>query len=119
MVGGGAGAVEGVVDGGLFGGGLFGGGLVGAERFGAEVGRVVVDVDAGCDVEGTVDIGDSDLLDGPLVVVVGSEGKGLSRLIRESCDMIVRIPMQGAAESLNAGVAAGIALYEVARQRRR
>lgn len=73
----------------------------------------------GLDGEGTVDIGDSDLLDGPLVVVVGSEGKGLSRLIRESCDMIVRIPMQGAAESLNAGVAAGIALYEVARQRRR
>jgi 23S rRNA (guanosine2251-2'-O)-methyltransferase len=73
----------------------------------------------GLDGEGTMDIGDSDLLDGPLVVVVGSEGKGLSRLIRESCDMIVRIPMQGAAESLNAGVAAGIALYEVSRHRRR
>ena len=66
-----------------------------------------------------MDIGDSDLLDGPLVIVVGSEGKGLSRLVRESCDMIVRIPMHAAAESLNAGVAAGVALYEVARHRRR
>ncbi|MDP9863157.1 MULTISPECIES: 23S rRNA (guanosine(2251)-2'-O)-methyltransferase RlmB [Streptosporangium] len=73
----------------------------------------------GLDGEGTVDIGDANLLDGPLVVVVGSEGKGLSRLVRESCDLVVRIPMNAAAESLNAGVAAGVALYEVARHRRR
>ncbi|MEU4536656.1 23S rRNA (guanosine(2251)-2'-O)-methyltransferase RlmB [Streptosporangium sp. NPDC023825] len=72
----------------------------------------------GLDGEGTVDIGEANLLDGPLVVVVGSEGKGLSRLVRESCDLVVRIPMHAAAESLNAGVAAGIALYEVARHRR-
>ncbi|ACZ83974.1 23S rRNA (guanosine(2251)-2'-O)-methyltransferase RlmB [Streptosporangium roseum] len=73
----------------------------------------------GLDGESTVDIGDANLLDGPLVVVVGSEGKGLSRLVRESCDLVVRIPMNAAAESLNAGVAAGVALYEVARHRRR
>ncbi|GAA3443892.1 23S rRNA (guanosine(2251)-2'-O)-methyltransferase RlmB [Planomonospora venezuelensis] len=73
----------------------------------------------GLDGEGRVDLGDANLLDGPLVVVVGSEGKGLSRLVREACDLVVRIPMHAAAESLNAGVAAGIALYEVARHRRR
>ncbi|GIH75972.1 23S rRNA (guanosine(2251)-2'-O)-methyltransferase RlmB [Planobispora longispora] len=73
----------------------------------------------GLDGEGRIDVGDANLLDGPLVVVVGSEGKGLSRLVRESCDLVVRIPMHAAAESLNAGVAAGIALYEVARHRKR
>ena len=56
---------------------------------------------------------------GPLVVVVGSEGKGLSRLVREHCDAVVSIPMAGPAESLNAAVAAGVVLAEVARQRRR
>ncbi|WP_068928342.1 23S rRNA (guanosine(2251)-2'-O)-methyltransferase RlmB [Planobispora rosea] len=73
----------------------------------------------GLDGEGRVDIGDANLLEDPLVVVVGSEGKGLSRLVREACDLVVRIPMHAAAESLNAGVAAGIALYEVARHRKR
>ena len=68
----------------------------------------------GLDGEGQVDIGDVELLAEPLVVVVGSEGKGLSRLVREHCDIVARIPMRAAAESLNAGVAAGIALYEVA-----
>lgn len=56
---------------------------------------------------------------GPLVVVVGSEGKGLSRLVRENCDTVVSIPMAGPAESLNAAVAAGVVLAEIARQRRR
>src|SRR5690606_40595616 len=51
------------------------------------------------------------LADGPLVVVVGSEGKGLSRLVAETCDQLVSIPMSSGLESLNAGVAAGIALY--------
>ncbi|GAA2905861.1 23S rRNA (guanosine(2251)-2'-O)-methyltransferase RlmB [Streptosporangium fragile] len=73
----------------------------------------------GLDGEGTVELAEANLLDGPLVIVVGSEGKGLSRLVRESCDLVVRIPMHAAAESLNAGVAAGIALYETARHRRR
>ena len=51
------------------------------------------------------------------MIVVGSEGKGLSRLVGETCDYLVRIPMPGGAESLNAGVAAGIVLYEAARHR--
>lgn len=55
--------------------------------------------------------------DGPLVLVVGSEGSGLSRLVREHCDLLVSIPIASAVESLNAGVAAGIALYEVSRLR--
>jgi 23S rRNA (guanosine2251-2'-O)-methyltransferase len=53
----------------------------------------------------------------PIVVVVGSEGKGLGRLVQETCDITVRIPMAGGNESLNAGVAASIVLYEVARRR--
>lgn len=53
-----------------------------------------------------------------LVLVVGSEGKGLSRLVGETCDALVSIPMSGAVESLNAGVAAAVALAEVARRRR-
>ena len=55
----------------------------------------------------------------PLVVVVGSEGKGLSRLVRQTCDEVVSIPMAGDTESLNASVAAGVVLAEIARQRRR
>ena len=70
---------------------------------------VTVDIDA--------DIGGIDLADGPLVLVVGSEGRGLSRLVAQRCDVLARIAMPGPAESLNAGVAAGIALYEVARMR--
>ncbi|MEV0228015.1 23S rRNA (guanosine(2251)-2'-O)-methyltransferase RlmB [Nonomuraea sp. NPDC050786] len=73
----------------------------------------------GLDGAGKTDIQDVELLAEPLVVVVGSEGKGLSRLVREQCDVVTRIPMRAAAESLNAGVAAGVALYEVARHRRR
>lgn len=54
----------------------------------------------------------------PTVLVVGSEGKGLSRLVRETCDTILNIPMAGPVESLNASVAAGVVLAETARQRR-
>jgi 23S rRNA (guanosine2251-2'-O)-methyltransferase len=62
---------------------------------------------------GDEDIADLRLADGPLVLVIGSEGKGLSRLVTQRCDVVVRIPVSGA-ESLNAGVAAGIAMYQVA-----
>lgn len=72
----------------------------------------------GLDMDGPVELPDLELADRPLVIVVGSEGKGLSRLVREHCDQIVSIPMSGTAESLNAGIAAGVALYEVARRRR-
>ncbi len=52
----------------------------------------------------------------PLIVVIGSEGKGMGRLIREHCDFLVKIPMLGKTESLNASVASGIFFYEVVRQ---
>jgi 23S rRNA (guanosine2251-2'-O)-methyltransferase len=57
--------------------------------------------------------------DGPVVIVVGSEGKGLARLVRETCDVTAGIPIGARTESLNASVAAGIACYEVARVRMR
>jgi 23S rRNA (guanosine2251-2'-O)-methyltransferase len=72
---------------------------------------------AGLDASGDVAIGDLEVADDPFVLVIGSEGKGLGRLVADTCDMLVNIPMGGRAESLNAGVAAGIALYEVARRR--
>lgn len=53
----------------------------------------------------------------PIIIVVGSEGKGLSRLVTETCDAIVSIPISASTESLNAGIAAGVALYEVSRRR--
>ncbi|GEB52702.1 MULTISPECIES: 23S rRNA (guanosine(2251)-2'-O)-methyltransferase RlmB [Streptomyces] len=71
----------------------------------------------GLAADGDVELQDVAALDGPLVVVVGSEGKGLSRLVGEACDLRVRIPMPGGAESLNAGVAAGVVLYEASRRR--
>ncbi|PRY58007.1 23S rRNA (guanosine2251-2'-O)-methyltransferase [Knoellia remsis] len=73
----------------------------------------------GLDMDGDVELPDLALADEPLVVVVGSEGKGLSRLVRETCDQIVSVPMSSAVESLNAGIATGVTLYEVARRRRR
>ncbi len=72
---------------------------------------------AGLDAGGDVELPGLELATSPLVLVAGSEGKGLSRLVRETCDVIASIPMIGGTESLNAGVAAGVALYEVARQR--
>ncbi|MFI6209999.1 23S rRNA (guanosine(2251)-2'-O)-methyltransferase RlmB [Streptomyces sp. NPDC051041] len=71
----------------------------------------------GLAADGEVEVGELDALEGPVVIVVGSEGKGLSRLVGETCDFRVRIPMPGGAESLNAGVAAGVVLYEAARRR--
>ncbi len=70
----------------------------------------------GLDGQADVDIADLPGADGPVVLVVGSEGDGLSRLVREACDTLASIPITGM-ESLNAGVAAGIALYEIARRR--
>lgn len=56
-------------------------------------------------------------LRGPLVLVIGAEGKGLGRLVKESCDSLVSIPMAGGVSSLNASVAGAILMYEVVRQR--
>ena len=72
---------------------------------------------AGLDAGGDIAVGDMEIASGPFVLVVGSEGKGLGRLVADTCDMLATIPMPGRAESLNAGVAAGIALYEVSRLR--
>ena len=54
---------------------------------------------------------------GPVALVMGSEGEGMRRLTRETCDMLVSVPMMGAVESLNVSVASGICLYEARRQR--
>jgi 23S rRNA (guanosine2251-2'-O)-methyltransferase len=56
-------------------------------------------------------------LAGALAVVVGSEGKGMRRLVREECDFLLQLPMRGAVTSLNASVAGSVVLYEVLRQR--
>ncbi len=80
--------------------------------------------DAGCvliglDGEAPTEIADlTDDLAGPVVLVVGSEGDGLSRLTRETCDRLAAIATSATVESLNAGVAAGIALHEISRARR-
>ncbi|HET9170860.1 MAG TPA: 23S rRNA (guanosine(2251)-2'-O)-methyltransferase RlmB [Actinospica sp.] len=76
-------------------------------------GLTVVGLAAG----GTLDLADLEAGSDPLVLVVGAEDKGLSRLVEQTCDLTVRIPIAAATESLNAGVAAAISLYEVARRR--
>ncbi|WP_328333786.1 23S rRNA (guanosine(2251)-2'-O)-methyltransferase RlmB [Kribbella sp. NBC_00382] len=71
----------------------------------------------GLDMGGEVELPDLEAATEPIVLVVGSEGKGLARLVRENCDLIVSIPMTSATESLNAGIATGVALYEISRRR--
>ncbi|WP_433551802.1 23S rRNA (guanosine(2251)-2'-O)-methyltransferase RlmB [Micromonospora zamorensis] len=78
-----------------------------------EAGFMVV----GLDADGDTDLYDLEAAVGPLVVVVGSEGRGLSRLVGETCDLTVSIPMISEVESLNASVAAAVTLAEVARRR--
>jgi 23S rRNA (guanosine2251-2'-O)-methyltransferase len=70
----------------------------------------------GLDADGETAYDRADL-DRPLALVVGGEGKGLRQLVRQHCDVIVRLPMPGAVESLNAAVAGSIVLYEALRQR--
>jgi len=71
----------------------------------------------GLDGEADSSLPVTELVGTPLLIVVGSEGKGLSRLITETCDVIVSIPMSGKTESLNAGIAASVVLYEISRQK--
>ena len=73
----------------------------------------------GLDGAGSTDIEDLTLADSPLVLVTGAEGAGLSRLVRETCDVLASVPISRSVESLNAAVATGISLYEVDRLRRR
>ena len=71
----------------------------------------------GLDAESDASLFEIDLADEPVCVVVGGEGAGLHRLVREACDVLVRIPMAGHVESLNASVAGALALFEVRRRR--
>lgn len=71
----------------------------------------------GLDGGGEIDLPQLELATEPLLIVVGSEGKGLSRLVTENCDQIVSIPIDSAMESLNAATAVSISLYEVSRRR--
>ena len=79
----------------------------------AEAGFVVV----GLAGEGETDIADVPGVDGPVLLVVGSEGEGLAQLVRKNCDVLASIPIASEVESLNASVAASIALYQVLRSR--
>lgn len=88
--------------------------LVRALRDAKQAGLFVV----GLDARGTTSLDDLEMADQPLLVVVGSEGSGLSRLVGETCDLTVAVPMVGPAESLNASVAAAVTLAEIARVRR-
>jgi 23S rRNA (guanosine2251-2'-O)-methyltransferase len=72
---------------------------------------------AGTDLEAKQDVYKMKF-DMPLVVVIGNESKGMGRLIKEKCDFLVKLPMLGQLNSLNASVAAGVLMYEVVRQRR-
>ena len=70
----------------------------------------------GADMAGTANYFEADLL-GPVVLVIGSEGQGMGRLVKEKCDILVKIPMLGEITSLNASVACGILSFEIVRQR--
>ena len=71
----------------------------------------------GLDGDGDVSLPELALAKEPVLIVVGSEGKGLSRLVTETCDAVVSIPITSTTESLNAGIAASVTLYEIARLR--
>lgn len=73
----------------------------------------------GLDADGDTSFDELDVATEPVIVVVGSEGRGLSRLVGETCDLTLSIPMHEGAESLNASVAAAVTLAEIARRRRR
>ncbi len=89
--------------------------LVWVEAIRARGIRMIV---AGTDEHGQVDVAEHDLT-GPAVLVVGNETHGLSAGWRDACDVLLRIPIQGAASSLNAAAAGTVVLYEAARQRAR
>lgn len=72
---------------------------------------------AGTDVRAEGEIYETDVFKGPVALVIGNEGEGMGRLVRETCDVLVKLPMQGQINSLNASVAAGVVMYEVLRQR--
>lgn len=89
------------------------GGLPAALAGATEKGALVI----GLDMAGDVSLHALPPVDRPVIVVVGSEGKGLGRLVRQRCEVVASIPMRGSTESLNVSVAGALALYEVVRQR--
>ncbi|CAH8773233.1 23S rRNA (guanosine(2251)-2'-O)-methyltransferase RlmB [Paenibacillus dendritiformis] len=72
----------------------------------------------GTDVSATQDLYETDLFTMPLALVIGNESKGMGRLVTQTCDALLKLPMAGQINSLNASVAAGIFMYEVVRRRR-
>ncbi|CAA9217981.1 MAG: 23S rRNA (guanosine(2251)-2'-O)-methyltransferase [uncultured Corynebacteriales bacterium] len=88
--------------------------LVRSLKAAQQAGLVVV----GLDADGELSLDDLEAAVDPMMLVVGSEGRGLSRLVGETCDLRVRIPMTAETESLNAGIAAAVTLAEIARRRR-
>ena len=70
----------------------------------------------GLDMEGASNIYDTQI-DGPIGIVVGNEGDGISRLVKQNCDFMIKIPMTGKINSLNASVSTAISIYEVVRQK--
>ena len=70
----------------------------------------------GLDMEGSTNIYDTKF-DGAIGIVVGNEGSGISRLVKENCDFMVNIPMTGNINSLNASVSTAICIYEITRQK--
>lgn len=89
------------------------GGLPAALTRAVELGALVI----GLDMDGDTSIHALPPVDRPVVVVLGAEGRGLGRLVRQRCDVVASIPMYGATESLNVSVAGALAIYEVVRQR--
>lgn len=89
------------------------GGLPAALSRATDQGALVIGLDMG----GSVSLHALPPVDRPVVIVVGSEGRGLGRLVRERCEVVASIPMRGATESLNVSVAGALALYEVVRLR--
>lgn len=73
----------------------------------------------GLDADGSTTVADLAVADGPVIVVLGAEGRGLSRLTRERCDVIASIPLHGRLESMNVSAAAAVALHAVAARRQR
>ena len=73
----------------------------------------------GLDADGDVSVFELEVADRPVVLVLGAEGRGLSRLTRKRCDLVVSIPMHGHLESLNVAAAAAVACFEVVRRRGR
>jgi 23S rRNA (guanosine2251-2'-O)-methyltransferase len=87
------------------------------KAFQEEEGCMVIGLAADGDITLDALVADRELVRGPLIVVIGAEGDGLGRLVAETCDHLVSIPMANTLESLNAGVAASVCLYAVSRAR--